>query len=123
MDQGQGCYLCLPAVDEYDSLNYYMWDETSLLTKTSLGVMEPDKSRLQVAPEIVLTPLLAFDDQGYRLGYGHGHFDRSLRGLRNLGTVTTIGLAFDLQKVDSVPHEAHDQRLDYIITPTTIYRF
>ena len=58
----------------------------------------------------MLVPLLAFDARGYRLGYGGGFYDRTIAQLRNQKPVLTIGIAFDEQRVDAVPHVDYDQR-------------
>jgi 5-formyltetrahydrofolate cyclo-ligase len=62
--------------------------------------------------------LLAFDHQGYRLGYGGGFYDRTLARLRSIKPVVAIGLALDEQKVDAVPHADYDERVDWVLTPS-----
>ena len=61
-------------------------------------------------------PLAAFDPAGHRLGYGAGHFDRTLAALRLSGTVFALGLAYAEQEVAAVPFELHDQKLDAVLT-------
>ena len=65
---------------------------------------------------MLLVPLLAFDRKGYRLGYGGGYYDRTLAMLQEKGPVLAIGIAYAAQQVESVPREATDQRLDWIVT-------
>jgi 5-formyltetrahydrofolate cyclo-ligase len=67
---------------------------------------------------VLLVPLLAFDPMGYRLGYGGGFYDRTLAKLRERQPAIAIGLAFDEQRVDAVPHLDYDQRLDWVLTPS-----
>ncbi len=67
---------------------------------------------------MVLGPLLAFDAEGYRLGYGGGFYDRTLARLRSLKRVVAIGLAYDGQRVDAVPHVDYDEPLDWVLTPS-----
>ena len=67
-----------------------------------------------------LVPLLAFDDKGFRLGWGGGYYDRTLAQLRSAGPVIAVGTAFDGQHVDNVPHTSHDQPLDWIVTEESI---
>jgi 5-formyltetrahydrofolate cyclo-ligase len=69
-----------------------------------------------VEPEVLIVPLLAFDARGYRLGYGGGFYDRTLAGLRARGPVLAVGFAFAGQKVEAVPTDAFDQRLDAVVT-------
>lgn len=76
----------------------------------------PAASARTFQPDILLVPLLAYDRTGFRLGYGGGYYDRTLAMLRKAGQVVAIGLAFADQAVDSVPHDALDQQLDWILT-------
>jgi 5-formyltetrahydrofolate cyclo-ligase len=86
--------------------------------ETLWGIREPEAHRAVVVPRILLVPLLAFDRAGYRLGYGGGYYDRTLRGLRSTGAVMAVGLAFDEQEVDAVPHLDYDERIDWVLTPS-----
>ena len=69
-----------------------------------------------MTPEVVIVPLVAFDRQGGRLGYGGGFYDRTLEGLRTEGPITAIGFAFAAQEADGLPLEPTDQPLDMIVT-------
>ena len=70
----------------------------------------------EMVPDILLVPLLAFDNRGFRLGWGGGFYDRTLARLRAAGEVNAVGIAYQGQKVDSVPHSSHDQPLDRVVT-------
>lgn len=70
----------------------------------------------EVTPDIVLVPLLAFDDYGYRLGQGAGFYDRTLQALRRHHPTRAIGIAFACQRTDALPVEPHDEKLDSILT-------
>ena len=78
--------------------------------------MEPSLTHSTVTPEILITPLLAFDRAGYRLGYGGGYYDRTLAELREHYSIYAIGAGYCCQKFDSVPHDQFDQRLDAVVT-------
>jgi len=104
---GKGLPLEFRAYAPGDALNSAVWN-----------IREPTSDKAAVLPDVVLAALLAFDDRGYRLGYGGGYYDRTLRQLRSIKTVITIGLAFDEQRVDAVPHLDYDERLDWILTPS-----
>jgi 5-formyltetrahydrofolate cyclo-ligase len=67
-------------------------------------------------PDILLLPLLAYDKQGYRMGYGGGYYDRTLSDLRDSDKITAIGIAYAGQEVNNVPYENFDQRLDWVLT-------
>lgn len=73
----------------------------------------------EVFPDILIIPLLGFDERGYRMGYGGGYYDRTLAAYKEEGrTFITIGVGFDALKLDLFPAEAHDVALDYIVTET-----
>ena len=80
------------------------------------GIREPAPAAPEVAPDIVLVPLAAFDRAGYRLGYGAGYYDMTLAALRAKKAIVAVGLGFAAQEVEKVPVEAHDQKLDFILT-------
>ena len=86
------------------------------LVKGPYGLSEPAADRPARAPDILFSPLSAFDRRGYRLGYGGGIYDATLSELRAKKPVVAIGVAYSFQEVDYVPTEPHDQRLDYILT-------
>jgi 5-formyltetrahydrofolate cyclo-ligase len=76
-----------------------------------------------VVPDVLLVPLLAFDAEGYRLGYGGGFYDRTLETLRAVRPVLAIGIAYAGQQRSDVPHSDHDQRLDAVLTENGLTRF
>jgi 5-formyltetrahydrofolate cyclo-ligase len=82
------------------------------------GIPEPKADKPVLEPNVLLVPLLAFDARGGRLGYGGGFYDRTLAGLRAKKPIVAIGLAYDEQQVDAVPHLDYDQRLDWVLTPS-----
>ncbi len=116
---GEGYRLCLPVMEAKGKpLLFRAWAPGEPLAETMWGIREPLPSAEVLDPDIVLGPLLAFDTEGYRLGYGGGFYDRTLARLRALKPVVSIGIAFDEQKVDAVPHVDYDERLDWILTPS-----
>lgn len=109
----------LPAAVDGDSpLRFRLWRPGDALAPDAVGIPSPPPSAPEVAPDLVITPLLAFDRQGGRLGQGGGHYDRTLANLRRNRPVFALGLAYAGQEVDVVPTDAHDQRLDAILTET-----
>jgi 5-formyltetrahydrofolate cyclo-ligase len=116
---GEGYRLCLPVMEGKGlPLVFRAWSPGEPLAETTWGIREPLPEAPVLDPDIVLGPLLAFDERGYRLGYGGGFYDRTLARLRALKPIVSIGIAFDEQKVDAVPHVDYDERLDWILTPT-----
>lgn len=97
-------------------LIFRQWAPGDKLVEAAFKTQEPSAEKPEWDPEILLVPLLAYDLEGYRLGYGGGFYDRTLADLRADGGVLTAGIAFDGQGVDEVPHGIHDQSLDYIVT-------
>lgn len=82
------------------------------------GLLQPRAGAEEVAPDILFVPLLAFTEVGGRIGQGGGHYDRWLDQHRN---TVPIGLAWDVQKVDSLPLEDHDIAMRAVVTPTRLY--
>lgn len=82
------------------------------------GIAEPLDDKPEVDPDVVLVPLLAFDARGHRLGYGGGFYDRTLNRLRKSKRIVAVGLAYDEQRVDEVPVESYDEKLDWVLTPS-----
>jgi len=119
----QGCRIVLPVMPgKGRPLVFRAWEPGAPLEKGSLGTRAPGPEAEAGVPDILLVPLLAFDRDGYRLGYGGGYYDRTLEELRALREVLAVGIGFDEQEVDSVPREAHDQRLDWIVTPSGAFQ-
>ena len=105
--QGKGRPLLFRAWSPGDAMDKAVWD---------IAEPKPDKAVLE--PDILIVPLLAFDLRGWRLGYGGGFYDHTLKGLRARKPVVAVGLAFDEQEVDAVPHLDYDQRLDWVLRPS-----
>jgi 5-formyltetrahydrofolate cyclo-ligase len=76
----------------------------------------PPESALEVSPDVLLVPMLAFDKRGYRLGYGGGFYDRTLSELRKVKPIEAIGIAYAAQEIDAVPYGERDEPLDWILT-------
>lgn len=98
-----------------EGLTFRLWDGEPL-SPSGFGVQEPSADGAPVDPDWLLVPLLAFDRFGGRLGYGAGHFDRTLERLRAEKSVFALGLAFAMQEVAAAPSDLHDERLDAILT-------
>jgi 5-formyltetrahydrofolate cyclo-ligase len=112
-----GWRLALPVVVGAAPLIFREWTPNSALGSGPFGIPEVAEGP-EVTPGILIAPLLAFDRRCYRLGYGGGHYDRTLASLRQNGAITAIGLAFDEQEVAEVPIGPYDQPLDWILTPS-----
>jgi 5-formyltetrahydrofolate cyclo-ligase len=86
-----------------------------------MGIPQPGPDAPVIMPRLLLVPLLAGTPTGLRLGQGGGYYDRALARLRAAGAVTAIGLAWDVQVTDMLPHDPWDQRLDWLATPTRLF--
>ena len=115
----EGIRLALPAmVGKGQPLVMRAWTPGDPMAAAIWGIAEPLEDKPEVEPDVLLVPLLAFDECGHRLGYGGGFYDRTLAKLRAKKPVVAVGIAYDEQKVDAVPVESYDQRLDWVLTPS-----
>jgi 5-formyltetrahydrofolate cyclo-ligase len=114
-----GYRLALPVMQgKGNPLIFRAWTPGDAMDSGVWGIAEPKADKPTLDPDILLVPLLAFDTAGRRLGYGGGFYDRTLRGLRGRKPIVAVGLAFDEQRVDAVPHLDYDERLDWVLTPS-----
>ena len=113
--------LLLPIIEEKNLMNFFSWKKNEVLQVNKYGILQPIKSEQHV-PNIMLVPLLAFDKNKYRLGYGKGFYDRYLnKYLKKFKKILTIGVAFSFQKHHNLPVNSKDVKLDYILTEKGIY--
>ena len=113
--------LLLPVVKESNFMNFFRWKKNEVLQVNKFGILEPIKTKKNV-PNIMLVPLLAFDENKYRLGYGKGFYDRYLnKYLKRFKNILTVGVAFSFQKYHKLPINNKDVKLNYIITEKGIY--
>jgi 5-formyltetrahydrofolate cyclo-ligase len=114
-----GCRLCLPVMQgKARPLLFRAWAPGDAMDSGVWGIAEPKSDRPALEPDVLLVPLLAFDAVGRRLGYGGGFYDRTLRTLRARKPIVAVGLAYEEQRVDAVPHLDYDERLDWVLTPS-----
>lgn len=112
-----GAQLCLPVMQGRDRpLIFRCWRHGDTLEARAFGVQEPSDRAPEAVPDLVLVPLVGVDRLGVRLGFGAGYYDRTLARLRSAGEVRVVGLAYPEQCVDRLPCEAHDERLDALVT-------
>ena len=119
--EGAGWRLCLPVVEgARKPLSFRLWRHGAPLVEGAFSVPVPPPDAAAARPDVLIVPLLAFDRAGMRLGYGGGHYDRTLAALRTSAPEgarpLAIGAAFSGQEVDALPRLPTDQRLDWIVT-------
>lgn len=86
------------------------------LARGQWGIREPKPDVPEVAPDILIVPLAAFDRAGHRIGYGAGYYDLTICALRAKKPVAAVGIAFAAQEIREVPATPRDERLDFVLT-------
>src|SRR4051812_38555652 len=116
-----GAELALPAIDGRGKplimRTFAFGDE---LASGQWGIREPKPEAAEVAPDVLLVPLLAFDRLGHRIGYGAGYYDMTIGKLRAMKPVVAVGIAFAAQEIGEVPVTPRDARLDLVLTEREI---
>jgi 5-formyltetrahydrofolate cyclo-ligase len=121
----EGCELALPVVvGKGQPLVFRAWRPGDPLEQGVFKTLHPSAKRETIEPDVLIVPLLACDEAGWRLGYGGGFYDRTLRGLRARRKVLALGVAFDEQLVaEEIPHGPDDERLDWLLTDRRLCAF
>ena len=107
--------ISLPIIMKNNDMNFYKWSSTEILILNKFGIPEPQKIE-KVVPDILFIPLVSFDKNLFRIGYGGGFYDRTIAYLEKRKKITTIGIGFYDQKVDDLPRMKFDKKLDLVIT-------
>ena len=107
--------ISLPVIKKNFQMDFYKWKFSEPLKINKYGIPEPEAKNL-VYPDILLVPLVAFDKNLNRLGYGAGYYDRLIEKLSKKKDIMKIGLALSVQKINKIPINKYDQKLDYIVT-------
>ncbi|MGI4850589.1 MAG: 5-formyltetrahydrofolate cyclo-ligase [Janthinobacterium lividum] len=106
------------------SLIFRNWKTGDRLQESNTKTMEPLLKSTIYEPEVLLIPLLGFDNRGHRLGYGAGHYDRTLMQFyKKKLNILTIGVAYEMQHVNELPIGSYDQPLHWVATEEKIYKF
>ena len=113
--------VSLPIIKKDNQMNFCSWSRGDPLRVNKYGIPEPVSSKI-FYPDILLVPLVAYDNNLNRLCYGGGYYDRYIEKLEKFKKVIKIGLAFSFQKISSIPINQYDKRLDFIITEKEILR-
>lgn len=111
--------LCLPVARKGEAMAFYRWTPETPMQSGDYAMMEPAIQANPLIPDMLLLPLLLCDRDGARLGYGEGHYDRAIAQMQ--AKPKLVGVCFDEQVYEgALPVEAHDVKLDVIITPKRI---
>ena len=119
--ENKGLKLCLPVVKKNNEMEFYSWSIKNLLKLNKYGIPEPEQIK-KVFPDIILVPLVAFDSRLYRIGYGGGYYDRYISKASVKKNLLKIGIAHSCQKINRVPTNKYDMKLDIIITEKYVLR-
>ncbi len=123
----RGYWVALPVIEK-DSLvlKFARWHEGIDMSSGAFGVSHPviNDQTEWLEPDVFLVPMLAFDRRGSRLGYGGGYYDATLAAYRERKDVLAVGLAYAKQAcLFNLPNEAHDVRMDWIVTEQGVFSF
>tara|TARA_B100000579_G_C22548376_1_gene718634 strand:+ start:215 stop:751 length:537 start_codon:yes stop_codon:yes gene_type:complete len=108
--------VCLPVIRKNFQMNFYNYTFKDPLKINSLGIQEPIKTQNKSIPDLIFVPLVGYDQDLNRLGYGGGFYDRYIDKNSKLKKIVKIGLAFSFQKIKKLPINKFDKKLDRIIT-------
>ena len=110
------CNIMLPSLKKNNGkMIFKKWDRTQPLCLGKFGIPEPHSNHVSLEPDILIVPLLAFDKNKNRLGYGGGYYDKYLYESKKKN-ILSIGLGFSFQKTKCVPTNKYDKKLDYVLT-------
>ena len=111
--------ISLPIIRENNQMDFFEWTNRDPLKINNYGIAEPILAK-KVYPDIIFIPLVAYDDDLNRLGYGGGFYDRYLEKIEKIKKILKIGLGFSYQKLKKIPTNKYDKKLDLIITEKKI---
>jgi 5-formyltetrahydrofolate cyclo-ligase len=113
----------LPVVLKKNTMTFYKWNYKEILTVNKFGILEPLKNGKNVVPQVMILPLLSFDNNKNRLGYGKGYYDKFLnKYIKKNRNIITIGVAFSFQKYHKLPTSKFDVKLNFILTEKGLLR-
>ena len=107
--------ISLPKIKKNSQMDFFYWSTKDPLVVNKYGIPEPTSKKIKY-PNILLVPLVAFDSNLNRVGYGGGFYDRYIKKIKKNKKIITIGLAYSFQKIKKIPINKYDNKLDFIIT-------
>ena len=113
--------ISLPVLEKKSKMSFYEWKEKSPLKINNFGIPEPARFK-KITPSTLIIPMVAFDTNLNRLGYGGGFYDRFINKLEKNKKILKIGLALSCQKINKVPTNKFDKKMNYIITENKVYK-
>ena len=119
--KAKGLQISLPVIKKKNEMDFYSWSTKNPLKLNKYGIPEPEQTK-KVFPDIIFVPLVAFDKKLYRIGYGGGYYDRYIDKISKKKEIFKIGIAHSCQKINKVPANKYDKKLDIIITEKYVLR-
>jgi len=107
--------ISLPIIRENSQMDFFEWTNKDPLKINKYGIVEPISAK-KIYPDIIFVPLVAYDSDLNRLGYGGGFYDRYLEKIGKIKKILKIGLGFSYQELKKIPINRYDKKLDLIIT-------
>ena len=107
--------ISLPKIKKNYQMDFFLWSTKDPLQINKYGIPEPISNEIKY-PSILLVPVVAYDKNLNRIGYGGGFYDRYINKIKKRKNIITIGLAYSFQKVKKIPINDYDKKLDFIIT-------
>ncbi len=107
--------MTLPKIKKNSQMDFFQWSTNDPLAINKFGIPEPISKGIKY-PDVLLVPIVAFDKNFNRIGYGGGFYDRYITKIRKRKKILTIGFAYSFQKVKKIPSNNYDIKLDAIIT-------
>jgi len=117
----KNCKISLPIIKKNNQMDFFKWSKNDPLKINKYGIPEPVSSKI-FYPDILLVPLVSYDNDFNRLGYGGGFYDRYIEKIEKIKKVIKIGLAFSCQKLKNIPINQYDKKLDFIVTEKEILK-
>ena len=116
--------ICLPCIDEVSNeMIFKEWNGSDDLIIGKYGILEPSQNNKIISPSILFIPLLAFDENGNRLGYGGGYYDKYIESNDSKkNQLLKIGVGYSFQKINEVPNNIKDKKLNWILTEKYLYK-
>ena len=113
--------IVLPVTKSSGKMSFKSWIFKEPLYVSAFGTLEPKNSNKEIIPDLIMVPLVAFDNQLNRIGYGKGYYDRILQKISKIKKKTIfLGIAYSFQKCRKIPVNKYDFKLDYIFTESGI---
>ena len=106
--------ISLPKIKKNSQMNFFSWSKDDPLLINKQGIPEPLSKKI-IYPDILLVPIVAYDKDFNRIGYGGGFYDRYIKKIKKMKNILTIGLAHSFQKIKKVPTNKNDIKLNYVI--------